>query len=690
MRYTTYIFDFDYTLADSSRGIVLCYRHVLTNEGFLDVTDEQIKRTIGKTLEDSFSEMTGITDAQHLASMKQQYVQHANTCMTANTHLFPETREVLERLKSRGARIAILSTKYRYRIEELVARDFSEGFFDLIVGGEDVKQMKPSPEGLLLAMKRLGATPANTLYLGDSVVDALTAQAAAVPFAGILHGVTTRQELAAYPHTAIYNDLYGLLETRLALPSSRRQDAVQSPKWVAWWKLPILYFLGSMAWDELTVEWGDFPLFLIVFLLTLWWTLHGRRFLPLSLHQRMMQQLHPLRKRLRGYYLRIQRGKAIPLNTSQSTVCKCCGEIFQGNYCPRCGQPCTTTRYHMSNALKNIAGGFFNIDSGFGRTLIDLFYRPGHLIREFVTGRRAFYFRPFQMLFILAAIYVMMVQLVDPDALREDKVQLQSDAAAQERLAEARRSIQAEIDRNQDSVSRHIQQQVVDAIFKQTGYQDSTSRTGYQDSIRETGYQDSTWQAGTAVYERESEGIDGEELADLLADEVGIPTVRPEKLSRWRGDNSIRNRFNRFVDSHPFVKRVVNLLEGWIHGNRAFLVLITLPLFALSTRFVFRKPKYRPRFNVTEHLFVQAYIACQLLLVSIVVLLVHGYAQVDSLYEVSIPGIVLIFCFDYRQLYGISWWQSFWRTCKMCLTALLLLILLAILLGGVVAGILLS
>ena len=87
MSYTTYIFDFDYTLADSSRGIVMCYRHVLTREGFLEVTDEQIKRTIGKTLEDSFSEMTGITDAHRLASMKQQYVEHANSCMTANTHL---------------------------------------------------------------------------------------------------------------------------------------------------------------------------------------------------------------------------------------------------------------------------------------------------------------------------------------------------------------------------------------------------------------------------------------------------------------------------------------------------------------------------------------------------------------------------------------------------------------------------
>ena len=649
MRYTTYIFDFDYTLADSSRGIVMCYRHVLTREGFLDVTDEQIKRTIGKTLEDSFSEMTGITDPQHLASMKQQYVQHADSCMTANTHLFPETREVLQQLKQQGARIAILSTKYRYRIEELAARDFPEGFFDLIVGGEDVRQMKPNPEGLLLAMERLGVTPAETLYLGDSVVDALTARAASVPFAGILHGVTTHRELAAYPHTAIYTDLYGLLEQRPTVPAQSLQQTApsqgvtsrvpQAPKWVSWWKLPILYFLGSLAWDELTVEWGDFPLFLLLFLLTLWWTLHGRRFLPLALHERMMLQLQPLRRRMRRYYLCIQRGKAIPLNTTATTVCKCCGEIYQGNFCPRCGQPCTTSRYRMSNALKNIAGGFFNIDSGFGRTLIDLFYRPGHLIREFVTGRRAFYFRPFQMLFIMAAIYVMTVQLVDPDALRQEQL-LQSEAITPEQKAKVKQ---------------------------------------VSDSVKQV-----------VTYELEEEGINVRELTDLLTDEVGIPIVSEGKSNLLTGDNSLTNRFNRFVESHPFVKRVVDLLKGWFHGNKAFLVLITLPLFALATRFVFRKPRYRPRFNITEHLFVQAFIACQLLLVSIVVLLIHGHAQVDDLYEVSFPGIFLIFCFDYRQLYAISWWQSLWCTCKMFLFALLLIILLATLVVAVWFSFLLS
>ena len=56
-----------------------------------------------------------------------------------------------------------------------------------------------------------GCRKEETLYIGDSVVDAETAQAAGVDFAGVLHGMTTREELAAYPYVCIMDDLRRLL-----------------------------------------------------------------------------------------------------------------------------------------------------------------------------------------------------------------------------------------------------------------------------------------------------------------------------------------------------------------------------------------------------------------------------------------------------------------------------------------------
>ena len=192
--YQTYLFDFDYTLADSSRGIVICFRNVLERHGFHQIDDHTIKRTIGKTLPESFSILTGITDTDILEAFRKEYVKEADQHMTVNTRLFPETGKVLHSLKNNGATIGIISTKYRYRI------------------GEDVKSSKPSPEGLNIAIERLQADKATTLYIGDSTVDAETARNAGVDFAGVLHGMTTREELAVYPHVCIAATLDELAE----------------------------------------------------------------------------------------------------------------------------------------------------------------------------------------------------------------------------------------------------------------------------------------------------------------------------------------------------------------------------------------------------------------------------------------------------------------------------------------------
>ncbi len=210
-RYHTYLFDFDYTLADSSKGIVICFRNVLERHRHTGISDEQIKRTIGKTLVDSFSILTGIGDEAILEEYRKEYVKEADRFMTANTRLFPETVSVLQALKEKGANIGIISTKYRYRIMELAKNNIPEGIIDLIVGGEDVKTAKPSPEGVFLALENLGTDKDTTLYIGDSIVDAETAQAAGMDFAGVLHGATTAEELEAYPHVAIMKDLTELL-----------------------------------------------------------------------------------------------------------------------------------------------------------------------------------------------------------------------------------------------------------------------------------------------------------------------------------------------------------------------------------------------------------------------------------------------------------------------------------------------
>ncbi|MDV2447153.1 serine kinase [Elizabethkingia anophelis] len=210
-KYNTYIFDFDYTLADSSKGIIMCFRYVLENYGYHDISDYQIKLTIGKTLEESFSILTGITDKETLTLYAKEYVKKADDWMTANTVLFPETSAVLHALKERGYKIGIVSTKYRYRIMEFVEKEFPKEFFDIVIGAEDVRAHKPDPAGLILAINSLQSGLERCLYIGDSIIDAKTAQAIGVDFYGVLNGITTREELLIYPHIKIADNLNDLV-----------------------------------------------------------------------------------------------------------------------------------------------------------------------------------------------------------------------------------------------------------------------------------------------------------------------------------------------------------------------------------------------------------------------------------------------------------------------------------------------
>ncbi len=666
MSYTTYLFDFDYTLADSSRGIVTCFRNVLNQHGYTDVTDEDIKRTIGKTLEESFSILTGVTDEDQLAGFKSEYRKEADTHMTINTVLFLETKSVLLALKDAGAFIGIISTKYRYRIKEMLDQHFPGSFFNIIVGGEDVQTAKPSPEGLLFAIKQLHVTKTETLYIGDSTVDAATAKAAGVDFAGVTHGVTTAEELSKYPHWKIMNSLEELLEAD-EQPTHDKQSTDDTPpstdvtvsshpvvnspsvpviaprptphkkKMINIWQILILAVLLWLSFEE----GGNSNVFLYSFILVLWYILTKRRILPDRVLDFILPWWTPCKKYLRALHIKMVRGKDIPPISEESNICLNCDTVYTGSYCNRCGQSRNTPRYRFSNAFRNILGGFTNIDNGFGRTLLDLLYRPGYMIRDFIAGKRILYFRPFQTLFVLAALYIMAVQLVDPEALKEKKGK--SPEVQRQEILTTREQLQKQIE-VADPITQKVLNKTIESLDKELKKLEAKSSLK-KDNI--------TLQ------------INGDEDDELIDDFL-------------EGGSSVFNKLEKAIHNTPFLEKVWNLLKSWGHGNKAFRIIATLPLFALATLMAFRRKKNKLRYNLTEHVFIQAYIACQILLLSIIVLPFNGSAQVGDLYELPILFIFALFCLDYKQLYGYTWWRSFWTTILMFFYSLILLIIFAI------------
>ena len=212
-RYPVVLLDFDYTLADSAAGIIACSNHALSALGLPIAAPEAVRRTIGLSLASSFAELTGREDPELAQRYTTLFVEHADKIMADLTIVYPEAAPTIAQLVETGVRTGIISTKYRYRIEGVLAREGLLASFDIIIGGEDVTHHKPHPEGLLLAAERLGIAPSEALYIGDATADARAAQRAGMPFAAVLRaGVTPREFFTSYPHIA-------LLETLCDLPA---------------------------------------------------------------------------------------------------------------------------------------------------------------------------------------------------------------------------------------------------------------------------------------------------------------------------------------------------------------------------------------------------------------------------------------------------------------------------------------
>lgn len=213
--FNTFIFDFDLTLCDSSRGILICFKHTLDTFGYEIPDDKTIYNTIGLTVEQAFTVLCGVTDEEQLKQMKKCYVKKADEVMAVCTIFYKDALESLEKLRSKGYKVGIVSTKYRYRIVETFEKQGKDIPVDEIIGAEDVVVHKPDPRGLLAMIEKLGADKREVLYVGDSYIDAQTAMNAEVNFGGVTTGITTAEEFDNYDYFKVSDSIKNLIDSVL-------------------------------------------------------------------------------------------------------------------------------------------------------------------------------------------------------------------------------------------------------------------------------------------------------------------------------------------------------------------------------------------------------------------------------------------------------------------------------------------
>lgn len=103
------------------------------------------------------------------------------------------------------------------------------------------------------------------------------------------------------------------------------------------------------------------------------------------------------------------------------TTCSNCETPLKGRYCHKCGQIADTWHRPIWSLFSEITEGLFNLDGRVWRTLPSLLFRPGHLTRNYLTGKRQRYIPPFR-LFLLASLVFFLAFELGPSSDKKVRI----------------------------------------------------------------------------------------------------------------------------------------------------------------------------------------------------------------------------------------------------------------------------
>ena len=172
------VFDLDGTLVDSRRDIADAINVLIDEYGGQRLDQARIIRMVGDGADVLVHRALSAALAQPMpAGALQRFVEIYDRCLLNHTTTYPGIPEVLEQT-ARRATLALLTNKPEAASRRILSGLSIERFFTHVIGGDGPLGKKPDPVGLRHLMAAAGTSAAETLLVGDSVVDLRTAAAA--------------------------------------------------------------------------------------------------------------------------------------------------------------------------------------------------------------------------------------------------------------------------------------------------------------------------------------------------------------------------------------------------------------------------------------------------------------------------------------------------------------------------------
>jgi pyrophosphatase PpaX len=175
------IFDIDGTLTSTNDLIFASFNFITKKYLGKTFSNEEILKWFGPTEDVILREFCG---DDYEKAREEYYKFYSDNHFMAD--IYPGMKEILVQLKEQGVLLSIYTGKGREAAAITLKKLSIYEYFDLIITGDEVKEHKPSPEGIEIFLNKFHLNKDDVIMVGDSPSDVKAAHAAGVKVASVL------------------------------------------------------------------------------------------------------------------------------------------------------------------------------------------------------------------------------------------------------------------------------------------------------------------------------------------------------------------------------------------------------------------------------------------------------------------------------------------------------------------------
>lgn len=204
------LFDFDGTLVDSAPGIVKTMEQTFLRMNIAVPSEFDMRATIGLPLQKAL-QLLGKLNEKDAIRATEIYRELFPIYEVNYVKVFPSVLDVLKRLKDKGIRMAIVTSRDRTSYELIAEKRGLSMMFETIVTGADGIIPKPAPDMVHVLLNRMNISANETLVVGDTTFDIMMGNTAQCRTCAVTYGNHDENTLRNAQPTYVINSFSELL-----------------------------------------------------------------------------------------------------------------------------------------------------------------------------------------------------------------------------------------------------------------------------------------------------------------------------------------------------------------------------------------------------------------------------------------------------------------------------------------------